>query len=960
MHRMSFQNGEADQWHHAFIYDADNRIQDVYTNTAAPLEPMSGLASDMQNELSNNSDWQHDARYYYYAHGPLSRVEIGQNTLQGVDYFYTLQGWLKGVNSSVLNEANDPGEDSNPGSLNAYFGKDVFGFGLSYYTGDYTSINGASANPSTSPIAPVNSTSHPAVNSTDLYNGNIRYMQTALTHPQTHVAMPMVSAYQYDQLNRLKTSRSYESGLSANTWNPSTYGNEYFNAFNYDGLGNILTQKRHLRDGTQIEDLEYHYQKDGNGMLARNRLYHLNDAIGSGVDTTDIDDMGAFVSAVAQINTDNNYSYDAQGRLVKDRQEEIDTILWTVTNKVKEIRRIATSTKRNLIFDYDAMGNRIAKHVYNNETGLLEKTTYYILDAQGQQISMYDHLVYDNSTAYLLSERNIFGSSRLGTLKDQVDMLNPQVLPSYGVLGNRNYELTNHLGNVLTVINDIKIPLDEDSDGNVDGYRVGISHTFDYSPFGVTLENRNLKKEVVVSQNCYDITEYDTTFVLNFETESSDWFAYGAGSISPKKPNLSVLDTLFLTSKFSDTLFGPGGVLTIHPAIMNYRINPSMVDGNTYHTSFDFDGGDCLTSPFHVELVLYGDTIPLTASGSYNFTNLYSSTGPNPLNNKLIFVVYGDTTLCHAFVTNLKIYTLDSIGTSQHCEDVYGDWDYRYAFQGQERDDEIKGAGNSINYKYRMHDPRIGRFFAIDPLAYYFPHNSPYAFSENRVLDGVELEGQEWEALGSYLYDTYVKPTVDGATVIKESFESFDRYMKSIPDWDLSGSTYDPNPHRDYKPNWGGTHNLAGDSKSQGAAIITDNAQFDNRSMPGQGANGAVEQAQRDQNPRYKEPDERDGNHKNVTFGEIERIKALTPADQSNQQKVVKQYAPPPKEIHSYSMLANSSWENENGTKYKSEVYVHSGKKPDLYYLYKQDENGKFELIQPENMTEEEKGYVTP
>lgn len=69
--------------------------------------------------------------------------------------------------------------------------------------------------------------------------------------------------------------------------------------------------------------------------------------------------------------------------------------------------------------------------------------------------------------------------------------------------------------------------------------------------------------------------------------------------------------------------------------------------------------------------------------------------------------------------------------------------DYRFGFQGQEKDDKIKGDGNSINYKYRMHDPRIGRFFAVDPLAAKYPHNSPYAFSENRVIDAVELEGLE-------------------------------------------------------------------------------------------------------------------------------------------------------------------------------------------------------------------------
>jgi len=48
-----------------------------------------------------------------------------------------------------------------------------------------------------------------------------------------------------------------------------------------------------------------------------------------------------------------------------------------------------------------------------------------------------------------------------------------------------------------------------------------------------------------------------------------------------------------------------------------------------------------------------------------------------------------------------------------------------------------------LNYKYRMHDPRLGRFFAVDPLTSKYPWNSTYAFSENRVVDKVELEGLE-------------------------------------------------------------------------------------------------------------------------------------------------------------------------------------------------------------------------
>ena len=73
---------------------------------------------------------------------------------------------------------------------------------------------------------------------------------------------------------------------------------------------------------------------------------------------------------------------------------------------------------------------------------------------------------------------------------------------------------------------------------------------------------------------------------------------------------------------------------------------------------------------------------------------------------------------------------------------IQGDF-YRYGFQNQEKDDEIKGAGNSVNYTYRMHDPRVGRFFVVDPMSGDFPHNSTYAFCENSTIAYIELEGLE-------------------------------------------------------------------------------------------------------------------------------------------------------------------------------------------------------------------------
>ena len=72
--------------------------------------------------------------------------------------------------------------------------------------------------------------------------------------------------------------------------------------------------------------------------------------------------------------------------------------------------------------------------------------------------------------------------------------------------------------------------------------------------------------------------------------------------------------------------------------------------------------------------------------------------------------------------------------------------DYRYGFNGQEGDDEIYG--NKLNYvfEYRMCDTRIGRFWSVDPLRFDYPWNSTYAFAENRVVNGIDLEGKEWKS----------------------------------------------------------------------------------------------------------------------------------------------------------------------------------------------------------------------
>lgn len=70
-----------------------------------------------------------------------------------------------------------------------------------------------------------------------------------------------------------------------------------------------------------------------------------------------------------------------------------------------------------------------------------------------------------------------------------------------------------------------------------------------------------------------------------------------------------------------------------------------------------------------------------------------------------------------------------------------GSLENRWKFQGQEHIDDL--GLNWDSFKWRNHQPDIGRFFNVDPLAEDYYYNSPYAFSENKVIAHVELEGLE-------------------------------------------------------------------------------------------------------------------------------------------------------------------------------------------------------------------------
>jgi RHS repeat-associated protein len=80
----------------------------------------------------------------------------------------------------------------------------------------------------------------------------------------------------------------------------------------------------------------------------------------------------------------------------------------------------------------------------------------------------------------------------------------------------------------------------------------------------------------------------------------------------------------------------------------------------------------------------------------------------------------------------------------------------KYRFQKQELQNKEFSDGSGLEmyeFKYRMDDPQIGRFWSTDPLASKYVYNSPYAFSEDKVVNSVELEGLEATLAISWEYN---------------------------------------------------------------------------------------------------------------------------------------------------------------------------------------------------------------
>jgi hypothetical protein len=601
---ISYNPGYPDQFYQQYDYDADNRITQVRTSN-------DGLI------------WNNDAQYQYYKHGPLARLTIGNQKVQSLEYAYTIQGWLKSINSDVLNPDKDMG--TNGLSADFTYPRDIVAHALRYFDQDYAPIGGTAV------------TYAAATTTKNLYNGNISEQTTGIGALGT-----MQRTYQYDQLQRLRmAANAVVDDYALTIASPS---NLYKTSYAYDPDGNISSLQRW--DGTtgtavQIDNFSYTYEAGNNN----NKLLQVRDLAAP---TTPPPGGGADLQPG---QTTDNYSYDHNGNLTKDKQGDHE-IHWDRFGKVKQINSGLTGgSPSHIDFAYDGKGNRIYKDVVTSATpysipgGTLAGTThnaeYYVRDAGGNILASY-RVTYKEmssgemtsypmvSDTFSLSEHHIYGSSRLGVQRyDSSTLFNSSGLTE---------------------------------------------SSFDPPPPPPDLPP----------------PPPSPTFGLN---QQLSWYSYSYADL-----------------------------------IQADKREPYGTDGNTYLGEL---GASRTLGRRYYEMTDH--------LGNVLATVLDRKTGAGTLSGS-------SGTLYDHWSADLAS-TADYYpgGMMMPGRNTEHDWS-RIGMQGQAKDDEVYGKGNVYAYTFRFNDARIIRFFSPDPLHGKYPHNSDYAFAENRLIDGTDLEGAEWRS----------------------------------------------------------------------------------------------------------------------------------------------------------------------------------------------------------------------
>jgi RHS repeat-associated protein len=569
-----------------------------------------------------------------------------------------------------------------------------------------------------------------------LYNGNIAGIIWSGSDAKANAY-----GYSYDMLDRLLHAEFRFKGAS---W-IKTIKDYTVSKISYDLNGNLKNMWQ--RGGTSpglpsdVDKLSYTYQ------TGTNRLIKVEDA---GVNVASYPDFKNNATNAQE------YGYDVNGNMIRDDNKGITAIVYNHLNKPSTI----TTTDGTLYYVYDALGSLLEKRVkpnsgpvsvsdYSGNFIIKDTVLQYILNEEGRARP----IANDSTGGYTRFVYDYFIKDHLGNVRSTVTA-NPITSAYFARHEIATANLEQLVFDNIPNVRDVKPGSINPSDGMA-------AHLVASDP------DKRVGTAILLKVMPGD--KFSLSAKTYYEGDYNQTEETGSGP---------VLESLLSALMGGNTYAGvpvselPENIQTVQGIFANPALASRVAAVQGIY--------DVGTAPkAHLNYLFFNDNFELQAeqSGSLqvqpngtgwglidnvNICNC-TGTGTVPAGNGFILVYVDNQSLGkdvwfddihiehytssvleenHYYPFGLTVQTMNS-GANTTKNDI--------KFQSQRHDDDL--GINIYSFKYREHDPTIGRFWQIDPLAADYVHNSPYAFSENKVTSHFELEGLESMSINNGVND---------------------------------------------------------------------------------------------------------------------------------------------------------------------------------------------------------------
>jgi hypothetical protein len=294
------------------------------------------------------------------------------------------------------------------------------------------------------------------------------------------------------------------------------------------------------------------------------------------------------------------------------------------------------------------------------------------------------------------------------------------------VLGQKQYELVNHLANVQETVSDKKYRKDDGSSS------ASIVSVYDYYPFGMLMPGRSVFDTIGM---CVTSTHY--TEIPHFNWFNGPAFNYSGGD------NTEALGTASLSSTSS------GGVdATGTTGGLSYVISGITAHAVTVKTFFSTISGPVTVTVWQgTNTGSSGVQLGSISSSGFapSITAIPVSVGGTSTSPVTITVTVVKTTMAAA---SYSLFSVDSIGyqtlsytlgTTLYTKCGQPKDHYEFGFNGQMKTNEIAGVGNHNTALFWEYDTRLGRRWNIDPVNQIGVSN--YAAFTNSPISKVDKDG---------------------------------------------------------------------------------------------------------------------------------------------------------------------------------------------------------------------------